>query len=236
VASVIVDLAKLPVGAHAVGFYASPQEASDHAAAFLAGTPKGQSAAFWVSTEALKSRFKERIAKLSPNAEVGVLPEGQVGTEGEKLRPVAEVTHFLGAHPEGVTAGADTLSDHLSAANVGRFTEYESWIDGQPHEHSRLLCPYDLRRLPPEGATDLVRGLGASHSHVALSTSEEPAMRLLQLFVFPTVQSVPEVLRDTIRWALSEGYVLADGSGAFDTTARGQRLISEWSHQMTGGT
>jgi hypothetical protein len=232
----IEDLAKLPLGAHAVSFYTSPHEAANHAAAFLAGTPKGQSAAYWVSNEALRARYLRRTGANGSSPRIGVLPDGQVSTEGGKLRPAHEVQEFLGAHPEGVTAGGETLSDHLTAENVGQHVEYEAWIDRQPHDRSRLLCPYDLRRMPADKATTLVRGLAASHSHVALSKAEEPAMRLLQLFVFPTIQSIPVAQRGDINWALSEGLVGADITGAFDVTPRGQKLIEDWSFSMTGGS
>ena len=184
---VVADLIHLPMGSHCIAFYASQDEGAETAAEFLAGTPEGQAAAFWVADTALQSYYRDRVEEISPR-HVGcvlVLDGEQVESDEGKLRPVDEVRTFVASHPDGVTGGADTISRYWTPGTFPEHVEYEAWFDAQPRDGSRFLCPYDLRRVPASEAPGLLRELGRHHSHASLSSSPEPAVRLLQLFVFP---------------------------------------------------
>jgi hypothetical protein len=238
----ISDLRELPRGSHALGFYSSEREAADRALRFLQGAPPGQRTAYWVEDEALKAEFDRRLSEAAPLQVgcVGILPEGQIESTPSGLRPVAEIREFVAAHPEGVTAAADTLHLHWDPQDPRPVLEYEEWFDGLARDESRFLCPYDLRELAApdaRGAARAVRELASHHSHVALSETEDPALRLLQLFVFASEEEVPEVLMPAFRQASDEGLIETGGSGgAFLLTAAGERLVADWSHSMTAGS
>ncbi len=233
---VIEDLRALPAGSHALSLHATRAEARGHALAFLAGTPKGQSAAYWVSNARVSAYYDDALAEAEPEHVgcVGILPHGQVERAGEALRPVGEVRQFIAAHPEGVTAGGETLSETWSRRTIPDVLEYERWFQSQEMGVSRFICPYDLTRIPPDLAPQILRDLGAHHTHVALSRSSEPALRLMQLFVFATADDVPPVLRETLEWAFGAKLLAPEmGSGLLTLTDGGHRVIEEWSRTMT---
>lgn len=228
---VVEDLKDLPLGSHALSLHATRTEGADHAIAFLSGTPQGQSARYWVPDSALASYYNERLSSESPAQVgcVGILSREQVAPEGPVLRPVPEITDFVRRHPEGVTAAGETLSRHLTAESIPAHLEYEEWFEEQPRPGSRFLCPYDLRRVPPDHASDFLRELGTHHHFVCLSQSEDPAVRLLQLFLWPTARDLPEELGPDVSWASSEGFVTIAGEGGeIDLTPKGQALVHEW--------
>ena len=235
-AELVEELGRLPNGAHCVSLYSSREEAADHAAAFLSGTPAEKTAAFWVSDSALLPLYVERVEHHA-TGQVGcvrLLQGGQVEPRNGHLRPVDEVAGFLAAHPEGVCAGADTIPEHWAPASVDDHLQYEQWFDAQPRDSSRFLCPYDLRRVPGPHALHVLRRLGAQHSHVRHSASGEPAARLLQLFVFPTPASLPEPTRPIFRWAIDAGYVRAGGpEQPFELTPSGRELVDRWARETT---
>lgn len=230
-AELVEDLAALPNGSHCVSFHVGPGEAADHAVSFLAGNPPGNAASFWVSDSELVPIYEEKLARVAPE-QVGcvrALDHEQVERTGDRLRPVAEVTEFVKAHPEGVSGGADTITQYWAPPNVADHLEYEAWFDSQPRERSRFLCPYDLRRVPTEEAPSILRELGRHHSHVQLSSSSNPGVRLLQLFVFSTPTALPEPVREIFHWAVGQGYVEDRGPEAeFALTSAGRQLVSEW--------
>jgi hypothetical protein len=161
---------------------------------------------------------------------VRVLDHEQDETVGGRLRPVREVREFVGGHPEGVTGGGDTISDYLTPDNVEEHLEYEGWFDDQPRDRSRFLCPYDLRKIPPQAAPGVLRQLGAHHSHAILSASTEPAVRLLQLFVFGAPEDLPAELKDTLRWATEHGLVRRGGADEdLELTPAGEEIVRDWS-------
>jgi len=229
---VLTELVHLPLGSHCISFHATREEAADHAVEFLAGAPQGQASSYWVGDPSLETYYRDRLAERAPN-QVGcvhVLDHEQVHEVDGRLRPVGEVTSFVGAHPEGVTGGAETITRYWTPENVPDHLEYEAWFDAQARDASRFLCPYDLRRIPPEDASRTMRELGAHHSHVVLSLSEEPAVRLLQLFVFGTAETLPPELGDSFRWAMREGLVRVPGPGSEMTlTDAGVNVIRKWS-------
>lgn len=233
---VLKELGQLPVGSHCVGFYVSHEEAADHAADFLAGAPEGQAASYWVGDASLEAYYKERLAERAPE-QVGcvhVLDHEQVHEVDGKLRPVDEVLQFVGTHPDGVTAAGDTMSRFLTEENVHEHLEYEAWFEEQPRDASRFLCPYDLRKIPPGEAPRVLQALGAHHSHVVLSGSDEPAVRLLQLFVFGTPGQLPPELGESLRWAMQAGLVWTAGpSYEMSLTEAGDRIVREWSRSAT---
>ena len=225
-----------PLGTHTLSLHSNAHEARAHAVSFLAGAPKGQAASYWIGdAEALPS-YRADIAAQDP-AHVGcvaILPHSQVEPVGDLLRPAAEIREFVEAHPEGFTAGGDTLSLFWSDPTIPAHLEYEAWVAGQPFDHARLLCPYDLRRIPPAQAPAILRELGRHHSHVVLSGSGQPAVRLLQLFVFPDARHLPAVLAETLDWALKTGLARLDEEGrALSLTATGEELVAEWSREAT---
>jgi hypothetical protein len=234
----VVDLAaELPIGSHTLSLHASSREAKEHAVSFLSGTPPGQSASYWIGDGDQLPEYQSELETQDP-AHVGcvaILPHEQVVAQKDgRLRPAAEVQAFLHDHPEGVTAGGDTLSLYWTDRTIPAHLEYEAWISGQPMERSRLICPYDLRRVPPDQAPHVLRELGEHHSHVVLSGSGQPAVRLLQLFVFPDASRLHESLHDTLDWALKAGLVRLDAAGReLSLTDAGEELVAEWSHQTT---
>jgi hypothetical protein len=226
---VLDDLVHLPLGAHCVSFHASRDEAADQAVSFLAGSPDGQAASFWVADSTLLAYYDEKLAVRAPEHVgcVHVLPHEQVGPVAGKLRPVEEVQEFVAGHPGGVTGGADTLSFYWSPETIPDHLEYEQWFEDQPREGSRFLCPYDLRRIPPESAPEVLRELGKHHSHAALSASDEPAVRLLQLFIFGGARDLPPQLLETLRWARDSR--LIERGDDLVLTESGEAVVRDWS-------
>jgi hypothetical protein len=228
---VLDDLADLPTGAHAVALYAGRDEAAEQAVEFLAGAPEGQAASFWVANPSLVPFYAEKLEARAP-AQVGcvhVLDHEQVRPVDGKLRPTDEVLAFLASHPEGVTGGGDTITQYWAPSNIPDHLEYEAWFDAQPRGPSRFLCPYDLRRVPAKEAPRVLRELGRRHSHAVLSRSNEPAVRLLQLFVFGSTESVPPRLAGNASWAQTEALIELDGStNEIRLTSKGEGVVEAW--------
>ena len=64
---------------------------------------------------------------------------------------------------------------------------------------------------------------------MVLSPSAEPAVRLLQLFVFETATDVPAALAETLEWAVKEGFVRTDGpKGEMVLTSVGNDIVDAW--------
>jgi hypothetical protein len=233
---IVEDLFHLPLGSHCISFHTSREEASDRAVSFLEGAPEGQPAAYWVTDPALALYYNERLATRGAS-QVGcvqVMDHEQVKAVDGKLRPADEVLEFVGRHPGGVTGGADTISAYWGPENVAGHLEYEAWFEGQPRDDSRFLCPYDLRTVPVESAPRILRELGRHHSHAALSDSEEPAVRLLQLFVFGSPREMPRELQETLAWASSEGLVwIGAPHEEIRLSPSGERVVREWSRVTT---
>jgi hypothetical protein len=228
---VLRDLAELPVGSHALGLYSKRSEAADQAVQFVAGAPPEMAVSFWVGRPEIAKRYNDRLAAVAPDRVgcVAVLDHEQVDRVEGKLRPTREVTEFVSQHPAGVTAGGDTLSLYWNSQSMSEHLEYESWFDQQPRMHSRFLCPYDLRTVPPEDATDVMRELGRHHSHVVLSSSSEPAVRLLQLFIFGSAAELPDRLLGDHRWAVEQGFVEETKVPApLELTPTGRELVRKW--------
>lgn len=229
---VVQDLRRLPAGSHCLGLHAGPEEAAEHAVLFIAGTPEGVEPSYWVGDPELADYYNERLAFHAPDHMgcVSALDREQLRSVDGRLRPVPEIQEFVSTHPEGVAGGADTISAYWTAENLPEHLEYEAWFHVQPRRRSRFLCPYDLRRIPLAPALHVLRQLGAHHSHVVLSASNEPAVRLLQLFVFATPADVPLPLKESHRWA-SEEQLLHAGSPTepLSLTASGSELVRRWS-------
>ncbi len=230
--TIVARLTELPVGAHCLGIHVGEAEGAAQAADFVAGAPDRQPASFWVSDERRQQEYRETMGRVSPQQVgcVAVLPSEQVAPVAGVLRPVDEISRFVAGHPEGVTAGADTIDRHWTAATIPDYLEYEEWFESQRGDRSRFLCPYDLRRIPPEAAPELLRGLGSHHSHVVLSENPEPAVRLLELFIFGRPDALPPALEPTLAWARARGYLGAGrAEEEFSLTPEGERLIRAWS-------
>ncbi len=229
---IVEMLSQLPAGSHCIGLHASPEEAADHAVDFLSGTPPGQAASYWVPDPALAAEYNSRLEADAPD-QVGcvrALPHEQVAPRDGRLRPTQEIVDFITSHPSGVTGGADTVSRYWTRESVPDHLEYEAWFDDQPRKESRFLCPYDLRSVPAELAPRVLRELGTHHSHAALSSSTDPAVRLLQLVLFPTVQELPPPLHETLGWVLAQGYATLPGGGnELALTAAGEAVVRSWS-------
>jgi hypothetical protein len=221
----------VPLGGHAISFHASPEEAAEHAISFLEGTPSGQSAMYWVANAAAADRHAVVAQQRVPQHVgcVAILATEQVEETEGKLRPVGEVRRFVSEHPEGVSAGADTLSDYWTRDTMSRHLEYEAWFDEQPREGSRFICPYALDRVPPDMAPRVLRELGSVHSHVILSESDEPGVRLLQLFIFDRVSGIPERLEAELGWAVRLGLVRVEpDTSALSLTHAGDQVVAAW--------
>jgi hypothetical protein len=228
---VLRDLAELPVGSHALGLYSERTEAADQAVQFVAGAPPEMAATFWVPTPEIAKKYNDRLAAVAPERVgcVAVLDHEQVAPVEGKLRPIPTVTAFLSQHPDGVTAGGDTLSRYWDSKSMSEHLEYEAWFDQQPRVHSRFLCPYDLRTVRPDHASDVLRDLGRHHSHVVLSSSSEPAVRLLQLFIFGSSAELPERMRGDHRWAVEQAYVEpTEATAVLELTPTGRELVQAW--------
>jgi len=234
--AVLVDARQIPIGAHALSFHASPEEAADQAAGFLDGAPQEQAARFWVPDDRTAKVYSDVTARQSPEHVgcIAILPTEQVEPVDGKLRPIAEIREYIRAHPEGVTAAAGTISSYLTDENVPAHVEYESWFDAQERDNSRFLCPYDLRRVPPEAAPQLMHDLGAHHSHVVLSHSDEPGALLLELFIFDSVQEIPPLLHQTLGWAVANDLVRTNGADMpLTLTPGGESAVRDWGERSS---
>ncbi|MGI0131600.1 MAG: hypothetical protein ACREDK_00655 [Thermoplasmata archaeon] len=229
---VISDLEELPLGAHCLSLHADRTEAADHAVRFLAGTPEGKAPSFWVTDPGLANYYSERLVEAAPACIgcVHVLEGEQVSPMEGKLRPAPAIREFLGAHPGGVSAGADTISQYWTSETVPEHLEYEAWFQEQPREESRFICPYDLRRIPQGDWPRTLRELGSHHTHVSLSRSSDPGARLLELFVFGTRAEIPKELAATLLWARVNSLVVLEGeSETLQLTSAGEAIVQEWS-------
>lgn len=229
---ILLSPASVPLGAHCLSLHATRREAEDQAIAFLEGTPEGQDARYWVSDATTEQLYSEEVRDRIP-AHVGciaVLPGEQVVTRDGKLRPADEVQAFIATHPEGVTAAADTISAYWTPETLPAHLEYESWFERQPRLGSRFLCPYDLRTVPPSMGAQVMGALGSLHSHVVLSSSVGSGARLLQLFVFGSVDRLPSSLRTTLEWATQRGFVRTESPDRrLSLTDEGVATIRGWS-------
>jgi hypothetical protein len=233
---VLDSLSELPPGSHALAFHASRREAAEHAASFLEGTPRGQSAKYWVADDRLAAYYASVAAERCPEHVgcVAALPTEQVEPREGKLRPVSEVRQFVGEHPDGVTAAADTISRYWGPSTMDAHLEYEAWFDRLPRENSRFLCPYDLRTVPAELAPEVMRELGSHHSHVVLSDADDPGARLLELFIFESAHELPDSLRPTLDWAVRSGLVVVTpGRGSLTLTPHGVGVVRDWGEHCT---
>lgn len=221
----------VPPGGHALGFYTTRREAAALTADFLRGTPNGQAARVWVPDEQSAALYAEAAGDRAP-AHVGcvaILPAEQVEEQEGKLRPVGEIRAFLASHPEGVSAGADTISFYWTPATVPAHLEYEAWFAAQPRARSRFLCPYDLRSIAATDAPRVVHELAAHHSHVVLADASEPGARLLQLFVPDTVSDLPDALDAALGWAVKHGYVeIVPKTRELRLTPAGDEVVRAW--------
>jgi hypothetical protein len=235
-ATLVADLRQLPTGAHCISFHTTREEAARHAVSFIAGTPPGQAVSYWVPDSESAAYYKLWLAREAPDHVgcVAILPREQVEKVDGKLRPVQEVRQFVQGNPEGVTGGADTISRYWTPENVPDHLEYEAWFESQPRQGSRFLCPYDLRAVPPDVAPQVLRELGSHHSHVALSNSPEPGVRLLQLFVFPNLDEMPGAMDANLGWAVRMNLVDIHGPlrELFLTTS-GEQVIKDWGEHTT---
>jgi hypothetical protein len=232
---VIEDLALLPLGAHCISFHADEDEAAVQAASFLSGAPQGQATAYWVPEHSQADLTNDELARRDPDHVgcVAILSHEQVEFVAGHLRPVPEIRAFVGAHPEGVSAGAATLSHYWTPATIPDHLEYESWFQEQPRDHSRFLCPYDLRRIPAHLAPTILRDLGAHHSHVALSHSADPVEELLELFVFSSWSVLPSELLPTFEEALTSGLLVSPTPAEeFHLSDAGELLVQRWSDRI----
>jgi hypothetical protein len=234
--TVLRDLAELPQGAHALALYSDREEAAAHAVRFIRGAPPSAPVSYWVASSDLAQEYNDRLASVAPERVgcVAVLDHEQVDRIDGKLRPTREVIDFVSEHPDGVTAGGDTLSLYWDLDSVPEYLEYEEWFDEQPRTSSRFLCPYDLRTVPAEVAPAVLSRLAKHHSHVVLSSSTEPAVRLLQLFLFGSPEELPERLRGDLRWATDRDFVENPADGAtLELTPRGREVVREWGERTT---
>jgi hypothetical protein len=232
--TVVGDPADLPRGSHSAGFYAGAAEAAEQAGRFIAGAPAEQAVRFWVLDARTAQNYNRRLAHVAP-AHVGcvaALEKEQVQLASGRLRPVPEVRRFVGDHPEGVTAAGDTMSHYLTNENFPAHLEYEAWFQSVSHENSRFLCPYALWRVPAENAPEVMEELARDHTHLVLSSSSVPAVRLLQLFLFRNSSEVPPHVPADLRWARNQGWVyLAGSSRSLELTPAGREVIREWSER-----
>jgi hypothetical protein len=228
----------LPHGCHALGLYATPEEAAELTTDFLIGAPVDQAAKVFVPDEEREAVDLKAIERRAPGRRGSLerLPAGQVARAEGHLRPVPAVRDFVAAHPEGVTAAGDTLSLETSLAHSEELLEYESWFDEQPRERSRFMCPYDLRLIPVDQAPEFLRGLARVHSHVVLSRTPDPEVRLLQVFLFDSLEDPPSEVAESIQWAVDSGYLYRrHPEGALELTPWGSVLLERWSQVAHGG-
>lgn len=234
--TLVVTPKQVGPGGHGLALHVGEEEGAAQAAEFLAGAPPTQPARFWVSDAERQRRYQARVAEITPEHVgcVAILDEEQVRPMNGHLRPVETIAQFVSGHPDGVTGAADTLDRHWSSTTVPNYLEYEAWFQAQSRDASRFLCPYDLRRLPSGVAPQVLRELGRHHSHVVLSESQDPAVLLLELFVFGRPEAIPPRLAPALDWARRCGYV-RDGRGDEDLalTEAGERLVRTWSDSAT---
>jgi hypothetical protein len=227
----LLDAKAIPMGGHCLSLHVDDLEAARNAADFLAGTPDDQAGAYWVADAAMEESHRMMAAEISPE-HVGcivVLPHAQAELQGGHLRPTSELREFLAAHPDGVSAAGETLTRYWNTATIPDHLEYEAWFQGQERGPSRFLCPYNVREIPPDFAAAILRELGARHSHIVLSASPEPGVRLLELFVFGTVGEVPEILEPTLGWAVKRGLVwIDDATRTLVLSPDGDEIVREW--------
>jgi hypothetical protein len=229
------DARHLPANSHALSLHTTWEEAAEHAACFLAGTPVGQPARFWAPAGSAVPVYAEAVDLLAPQLRDSLyaLSEAQVTLSEGKLRPIGEIARFFDDHPEGVTAGGGTLSLYWNAENLPQHLEYERWVNGQPRDASRLLCPYDLRRVPAERAVEAMRALGATHSHVVLSDAGDREAQMLQLFLFESIEHLPRSLEEGYHAAVREGLIRIDpASRSLDLTPEGVAAVREWARRL----
>jgi hypothetical protein len=231
VPEIVGSLAHLPIGTHCVSFYVSREEAASHAVDFLAGTPNGQASSYWVPDRETVTYYQNRLSNQAPEQSRAVhfLATEQVQEREGRLRPIDEVLEFVNAHPEGVTSAGETLTRYWTPETVPEHLEYEAWLGQQPRSKSRFLCPYDMRRVPAEQAPEILRTLGTHHSHALLSESTEPAVRLLQLFVFATAPDVPGALEPTLGWAVRNRLLEFQGAHyELGLAPKGEKIVQDW--------
>lgn len=233
---VVWDPQELSVGSHSLCLYADAAEAAEKEARYLAGTPDGLFATFLVSGPARADAAMAQLRHAAPRLVLALQQfEGEhVEAVDGRLRPVRAIRELLAAHPEGVSAGADTFSSHWGPESVEAHLEYEQWFDGQARERSRFLCAYDLARIPAASLAETLDSLGRHHSHVVLSGSSEPAVRFAQLLAFGTPARVPVRLRENLLWAIEERYLRTLGPhDPLVVAVRGRDCFSEWASRAT---
>jgi len=222
---------ELPTGSHCVSFHATQDEACEQAVAFLEGARADQASAYWVANQSLVPMYRTRLQSRVPDRKdsVHALGHSQVHQVGEVLRPAPEVLEFISHHPDGVTAGGETITWFWTPETIHDYMEYETWFERQPRLNSRFICPYNLRRVPPQAAASVLHELGEHHSHVVLSRAPAKAVRLIQLFLFANAREVPEMLQHDLTWAVDAGLVqVHEPSPILFLTASGHQLIEEW--------
>jgi hypothetical protein len=233
--TIVSSACELPRGSHAVSLHTSLQEAAEQAASFLAGAPSDQATRFWAPNEAHALFYREATEVVAARQveAIEVLPREQVEFAEGKLRPIAPIREFITAHPEGVTAAAGTISQHWRPENVPPHLEYERWFEAQGRKGSRFLCPYDLRTVPPEMAVEVMRALGAYHSHLVLSATEDREARLLELFLFESIERMPQGLEETLEWSLEQKLIeWQPSTKTLALTPRGEDVIREWARTV----
>jgi hypothetical protein len=234
--TVVEDLKQLPRGSHALTLHASREEAARHAVEFIVGAPDSGATSYWVPDSDMAKYYSLWLAREAPDHVgcVAILSHEQVEEVDGKLRPAEEIRQFLGDHPDGVSACGETITRYWSRESIPAHLEYEAWFQSQPMAASRFMCPYDLRAIPPDIAPSVLRDLGAHHSHVALSTSTEPGARLLQLFIFPTVEDIPESTDGVLGWALRKDLVEIERPiRELSLTPAGEKVVREWGERTT---
>ncbi|MDE1820185.1 MAG: hypothetical protein KGJ23_07420 [Euryarchaeota archaeon] len=227
---ILDEPSRLPVGGHALSMFASDQEGADHAASFLSGGKEPASSSFWVGEASAFEVYQRAVERSAPrfveslHALKGAHVEW-VGTDRRALRPIPEVLQFLQEHPQGLSAGANTLSHFWSPTDMPAFLEYENWIQQLPHAEARLLCPYDLRRIPVASAPTVVSTLARRHDHLVLSRTQDPLLTMLELFLFRKEAEVPPSLRPALERGLEDRWVQSAPEGGFEWTARGEHFV-----------
>lgn len=211
--ALLSDLRALPPGSHCLEFYASEDEAAEHAAAFLAGAEDPNATSYWVADDRLLAFNRDLVARRTPGREENVrrLRGPQVVRREGLLRPTAEILRFVQQHPEGVSGAAATITRYWTREEIPAYLEYEAWFHEQARDRSRFLCPYDLRRVPVDMAAEVLPRLAEQHSHLVVSSARHPMALLVQLLVFPNRDRVPEAQREVLAWALRDGLLRLEG-------------------------
>jgi hypothetical protein len=222
---------QVPVGAHCLSLHATQEEAADHAAAFLSGSPPEHATSYWVAQAGLVPLYRERIGAVDPRhvRSIRVLAGPQVHRVDHRLRPVEEITSFFERHPEGATCGADTITWYWTPDDIRDHLEYEQWFQLQPRVRNRFLCPYDLRRIPLDDAVPVLRELADHHSHLVFSRDRQNPIRLLQLMIFVNTDDIPTTMSSDLDWAVDAGYAtVGDETGSLSPTLTGRDLLESW--------